>query len=53
MIFDIGDMVEHKIFGKGIVQKSDKNSTQVLFENNNEIKQIKNEFLIFVNIFYL
>ena len=48
MIFDIGDMVEHKIFGKGIVQKSDKNSTQVLFENNNEIKQIKNEFLIFV-----
>ena len=48
MIFGIGDVVEHKIYGEGIVQKSNKDNTQVLFDNTNEIKLINNKFLTFV-----
>ena len=48
MLFRIGDIVEHKTFGLGTVQKSNKDNTQVLFENTNEIKLINNKFLTFV-----
>lgn len=47
-MFNIGDIVEHKIFGKGIVQKSNKDTTEVFFENNKELKLINNSFLTFV-----
>lgn len=48
--YQVSDMVEHKVFGRGRVVSVDKGSVEVQFENNNKIRKLLIELAPLVKI---
>ena len=43
-IYQVGDVILHKYFGKGEVIKKDQDILEIKFEQNNEVKKISNNY---------